>query len=160
MATLINVPSAEISEAYERQKAAQERFLERSRRLARETNAVNYASGYFEEGLIPERSDLAEIGLAELIYQHAKIAKEQRRRETPLHREQRIADFVNEASEFIIQGQDLAKNADLKQELLLKYFPHRFGSGKQDITKYDERKIGSTFRSVYFNCKRRIIPNL
>lgn len=131
--------------------------LEALRRRALATqDALEYARLCDEVGVKPEDEFLYEKGTSVESAVNTSRTGGLEQRLPQLTKEQRLTAFVDEASEFMVRGYPLEKNADLKREVLIKYFPDRFGSGKkQDITDYDERKIGSLFREVYFNYKNR-----
>lgn len=70
---------------------------------------------------------------------------------------QRFYEEVNAAG---VNITDLTAQADIKEKLILKYYPGRFGeNGSQPISNYDPARVGSLFQNLFKYAKKVSIGN-
>jgi hypothetical protein len=80
-----------------------------------------------------------------------KVVKQKRKRTVPDIRYQK---FYNEANEL---SSNIGRDSDKKTELLIKYFPGRFGDkGRNPVSNMDYLKVGSLFNKLVNYSRERI----
>jgi hypothetical protein len=126
-----------------------------------ERDAVDYFLRCNELGVEPELLDLYEQGQVEinnLKINQGKLEKltfdrsiKKRKRTVP---NIRYKNFYEEASFLSL---DLGKDTDSKKELLIKYFPGRFGDkGRNPVQNMDFLNVGSLFKKIIYYTENRI----
>ncbi len=80
-----------------------------------------------------------------------KVVKQKRRRTVPDIRYQKFYDEANELSS------NIGRDSDKKTELLIKYFPGRFGDkGRNPVNSMDYLKVGNLFNKLVDYSQKRI----
>lgn len=80
-----------------------------------------------------------------------KVVKQKRKRTVPDIRYKRFYDEANELSS------NIGRDSDKKTELLIKYFPGRFGDkGRNPVNKMDYLKVGGLFNKLVNYSQERI----
>jgi len=116
-----------------------------------EDDAVNYARECDKQGIDPEDRELYEQGRG-IIEMQAELRTES----ISDNRGEKYCAFLKDVNSEGVRTDNLAFGIDFKRDLLVKYFPGRFGvDGKQPLKDVSSVKVGKIFKRVVEYSKKQ-----
>lgn len=121
-------------------------------------NAVEYFILCNSWGIPPRNQDLYSLGQAEIIFRRIKSEETTERRTGTRKKtlpDSVYLDFLQETGDFNLN--DFERICEDKRELLIKYFPYRFGStGKTPVWEMDDKSVSALFKRMGLYARGRV----
>lgn len=131
------------------------KYIERKRKEALyNRDALNFARYCDLSGTHPEDELLYEQGKAQSLYKQKTMKLKKPKRKKSRLEKITEKEFLRKGSRLNLQ--DYASQANYKRELLMEYFPNKFGpKGSQPIKDYALASVGFLFKRVYNSYNKR-----